>query len=125
MSDIPRYNWHEIIEDSAQLDSVKDFERYLLDSNVKIPEPPAKDDTREFLNINYKDAPPDIQAQIEEKYGLQPSALHDTNLAHQAIKTGAEQAQIEQGAAQNDPTVIGGVAQPTGQPTPAGAGATA
>lgn len=96
-ADIPRYNFHEINEDTAELYSKKDFDRYLLDSNVEIPQPPAEDDTKEFLNLSYKDAPADIKAQIEEKMGLQPSAMHDSDLAHQAIKMGAEEAQIELG----------------------------
>lgn len=95
-SDIPRYNFHEISEEKARLYSVKDYDRLILDNNVEIPQP-EQSDTREFLNINYKDAPPDIKAQIEEKFDLQPSAMHDSNLAHEAIKQGAEQATIENG----------------------------
>lgn len=95
-ADIPRYNFHEINEDTAQLYSKKDFNRYLLDSNVEIPQPP-EDNTKEILNLSYKDAPADIKAQIEEKLGLQPSAMHDTAMTHEAIKMGAEQAQLEQG----------------------------
>lgn len=93
--DIPRYNFHEINEDTAELYAKKDFDRYLLDSNVEIPQPPAEDNTKEYVNLNYKDAPPDIKAQIEEMYGLQPSAMHDSDLADLAIKQGAEQARIE------------------------------
>ena len=109
--DIPRFNFHEMVDDTAMNYSVKDFTRYLLDSNVEIPAPPEEDDTREYLNINYKDAPPDIQAQIEEKYGLQPSATHDTTMTHNAIKTGVEQATLEQQAMQNNPDLLGGVPQ--------------
>ncbi len=93
--DIPRYNFHEINRDTAELYSKRDFERYVLDSSVEIPQPP--DDTREYMNINYKDAPPDIKAQMEEKYGLQPSAMHDSALVHEATVMGAEDAAIEQG----------------------------
>lgn len=95
-TDIPRYNFHEINEDTAQLYSKKDFNRYVLDHTIDIPQP-EQSDTREFLNINYKDAPDDIKAQIEEKFDLTPSAMHDTNMTHQAIQKGAEQAQLENG----------------------------
>jgi hypothetical protein len=95
--DIPRYNFHEINEDTAELYSKKDFDRYLLDSNVEIPQPPAEDDTKEFINMSYKDAPPDVKAQIEEKLGFQPSGMHDSVIVDDAIKMGAEQAQIENG----------------------------
>lgn len=107
-TDIPRYNFHELGEERAELYSVKDFDRFLLDSSQQIPQPPEKDDTKEFLNLSYKDAPPDIKAQIEEKYGLQPSTMHDSDLAHSAIKQGVEQAQLEQSAMQNNPDLPGG-----------------
>lgn len=112
-SDIPRLNWHEISEDGARLYSVKDFDRYVLPSDVEIPQP-EQSDTREFLNINYKDAPADIKAQIEKKFDLEPSAMHDTDMTNQAIQMGAAQAQIENG----DPD--GQRLQP--QPAPAGPG---
>lgn len=94
--DIPRYNFHEINEDTAQLYSKKDFNRYILDSNVKIPQEQPVDNTKELLNFNYKDAPADIQAQIEKMYGLQPSALHDTALVTAAAEHGTRQATAEQ-----------------------------
>ena len=92
--DIPRYNFHEINEDTAQLYSKKDFNRYVLDSKVEIPQEQPVDNTKELLNFNYKDAPADIKAQIESMYGLQPSAMHDSTLTHEAIKMGAEEGQI-------------------------------
>ncbi|CAB4183262.1 hypothetical protein UFOVP1439_10 [uncultured Caudovirales phage] len=96
-SDVPRLNFHEIIEESARLYSSKDVDRFLLDSNVKIEPDPPVDNTKELLNFSYKDAPDDVKAQIEQMYGLQPSAMHDTNMTHKAIQMGAEQAQIENG----------------------------
>lgn len=96
-ADVPRVNFAEVLEDTAELYSKKDFDRYLLDSNVEIPPEPQQDNTRELLNFSYKDAPSDVKAQIEVMYGLQPSAMHDTDLTHEAIKKGAEQAQIENG----------------------------
>jgi hypothetical protein len=93
--DIPRYNFHEINEDTARLSSVKDFSRYILDSSVEIPPEPEQDNTKELLNFSYKDAPPDVKSQIEEMYGLQPSASHDTALVTQAAELGTRQAQAE------------------------------
>lgn len=95
MPDIPRYNFHEINEDTARLSSVKDFSRYILDSNVEIPPEQPQDNTKELLNFSYKDAPPDIKAQIEEMYGLQPSATHDTAMVTDAAEMGTRQAQAE------------------------------
>jgi hypothetical protein len=108
-SDVPRLNFHEIMEDEAQLYSKKDFNRYLLDSNVQIPQEDTGRDPKELLNFSYKDAPPDVQAQMEEAYGFKPSAMHDTSMVTKAMEHGATQGQIEQA----DPT--GG--QLNGQPT--------
>lgn len=119
-TDIPRLNFHEISEEGAKLMSIKDFERFLLDSNVKIEPDPPVDNTKELLNFSYKDAPDDVKAQIEAMYGLQPSAMHDTNMTHKAIQMGAEQAQIENG----DPNGQRLAPQPTG-PTSNPAGAVA
>ena len=94
-ADIPRYNFHEINEETAELFSVKDFERYLLDNNVEIPADQPETDPKEFINMSYKDAPPDIQAQIEEHYGFQPSSIHDNALVTQAAEHGVKQAQAE------------------------------
>lgn len=95
-TDIPRFNFHEITEDTAQLYSKKDFNRYLLDSK-NVPPKEEKDDTREFLNFNYKDAPADVKAQIEEKMGLAPSSMHDTALVTEAVEHGVKQAKAENG----------------------------
>jgi len=67
--------------------------------------------------MSYKDAPPDIQAQIEEGYGFQPSSMHDTNLVTQAAEAGAKQGQLE------NPMI--GDASGTGQQGNNQAGATA
>ena len=107
-SDVPRVNFAEVLEDTAELYSKKDFDRYLLDSNVEIPPEPEQDNTRELLNFSYKDAPPDIKAQIEVMYGLQPSALHDTSLVGMAYDEAKKEAEIENGGMIN------------GQPTRAG-----
>jgi hypothetical protein len=95
MSDIPRLNFHEMLEDSAELYSKKDFNRYLLDSTVEIPQEEEPDNTKEYLNFSYKDAPSDVKSQIEEMYGLQPSAMHDTDMVTQAAEAGLRQAQAE------------------------------
>jgi hypothetical protein len=113
--DIPRLNFHEILEDTAELYSKKDFNRYILDSNVQIPPEPQKDNTKELLNFSYKDAPPDIKAQIEEMYGLQPSATHDTSMVTDAAEQGVRQAQAENPMPpmQGDPNAITQQPQPT------------
>ena len=120
-SDIPRLNFHEIIEETSRLYSSKDVDRFLLDSNVEIPQEQPVDNTKELLNFNYKDAPSDIKAQIEEMYGLQPSAMHDTDMTQMAIKMGAEQAQLENGdidGSRLNPTPTGaGQGNPAPAPT--------
>lgn len=97
ITDVPRYNFQEIAEETARLFTSKDVERFMLDNAVEIPPEPEQDNTKEYLNFSYKDAPPDVKAQIESVYGLQPSALHDSDLAHAAIKQGAEQGQLLNG----------------------------
>jgi hypothetical protein len=89
-TDIPRFNFLEMVDETAELYSSKDAERLLLDNKQQIPQPPQQDNTKELMSISYKDAPPDIQAQIEEKMGLQPSAMHDTALATKAMEHGAQ-----------------------------------
>lgn len=110
-TDIPRLNFHEILEESAALYSKKDFNRFVLDSNIEIPQEEQPDNTKELLNFNYKDAPADIKAQIEQMYGLQPSALHDTDLVTQAAEHG-----VRQGTAENPQPPMTGEPQ-DGQPT--------
>lgn len=119
VKDVPRYNFLEIFEDTAEVYSKKDYERYLLPNDIPIPQEQQQTDPKEIISFSYKDAPADIQAQIEQMFGLQPSAMHDTRLTHEAIKMGAEQAQIENG----DPN--GARLQPATQPGNPGAGATA
>lgn len=99
-SDVPRLNFHEMFDDSARLYSVKDVNRYILPSDVEIPqEVPDKPTPEEVVLDNvskkYDKAQPDVKAQLEEIAGLQPSAMHDSELTHQAILMGAEEAQIE------------------------------
>ncbi len=110
-SDIPRFNFHEIVEDSANLYTRKDFDRYLLDSTVEIAPDEQPDNTRELLNFSYKDAPPDVKAQIEAMYGLNPSAMHDTTMVGQAFDEAKKEMEIE-----NGPTVNAGGA--TARPAP-------
>lgn len=113
--DVPRLNFHEVLEDTAELYSKKDFNRYILDSNVEIPQEQPVDNTKELLNFNYKDAPPDVKAQIEAMYNLQPSALHDTDLVTQAAEQGTRQA-----TAENPQPVMTG--EPTNGQPPTGTG---
>ena len=73
------------------------------------------DNTKELLNFNYKDAPPDVKAQIEAMYNLQPSAMHDTDLVTQAAEAGTRQATAEN----PQPPVTG---EPTNGQPPTGTG---
>jgi len=114
-SDVPRINFHEVLEDTAELYSKKDFNRYILDSSVEIPQEQPVDNTKELLNFNYKDAPPDVKAQIEAMYNLQPSAMHDTDLVTQAAEAGTRQATAEN----PQPPVTG---EPTNGQSPTGTG---
>jgi hypothetical protein len=97
VTDVPRYNFHELGQERAVLFSVKDYDRLVLPPTAPPPPPAEEPDVKELLNFSYKDAPPDIQAQIEKMYGFDPSAMHDSNMVHSAIQQGAEQAQIENG----------------------------
>lgn len=115
-ADALRLNYHEFLDEAAQLYSSKSAKRFILDSNIEMPQEEQPDNTKELLNFNYKDAPADIKAQIEEMYGLQPSAMHDSVLTNEAIKMGAEQAQIENGDINGqrlNPQPGPGQAQPT------------
>ena len=102
-TDIPRFNFQAIIEETAELYSGQDIDQFLLDNTVEIPQEP-QDDTKEYLNLSYKDAPPDIKAQIEQRMGLEPSALHDTDMVTAAATAGANQAELENpGGLLNEP----------------------
>jgi hypothetical protein len=127
-TDVPRFNFLEMAEDKAELYSVKDFNRYVNEKPFQPPQQDPQKDIKELLNFSYKDAPPDIQAQIEKLYNFQPSALHSSAIVTQAHQHGAQQAQIENGDTNGDrlnpqPIPAG---QPDGSgPGPATAGATA
>lgn len=97
-SDVPRFNIPEILQDAAELYSKKDFQRYMLDSNVPQPtDDQAKSDPKELISMNYKDLPPDVQAQVEELVGLQPSAEHNLTTTTNAMQHGQTQGQISGG----------------------------
>lgn len=115
-SDIPRFNFNEIVEDTAELYSKKDFDRYLLD-NTQVPQQQQQQqrDPKELINMSYKDLPPDVQSQAEEMFGFTPSAEHATATVTNALQHGQTQAQIENG----DPNGTK-LTQPT---TPVGPGA--
>lgn len=101
-TDVPRFNFLEMVDDTMRLYSVKNTTRYLLD-NSKVPQPqpqqPDFKDTPEGIvldNISkkYDKMAPDNKAELEAMAGMQPSAIHDSTLAHEAIKMGAEEGQI-------------------------------
>jgi hypothetical protein len=112
-TDIPRFNFHELAQERAQLFSIKDYDRLTLPSQAPPPPPPQEPNIKELLNFSYDKAPPDIQAQIEKLYGFQPSAMHDSAMAHTAIQQGAEQGMITNA----DPTGSRLNPAPIGQPT--------
>lgn len=121
-SDVPRLNFHEILDDASELYQQKDSTRYFLDSNVQIPQEsgPAP---KELINFSYKDATPFIQSQIESLYGFHPDPTHvqaatTLNMAH-----GAQQAaHAGIGLPLNDTGPTGGASAPTqNTPSPTGA----
>ncbi len=62
---------------------------------------------QERLNVNYKDAPPDIQRQIEALMGLQPSqmpSLAEQNMNIKAQQAGMKTEKTRQDMALNDVT---------------------
>lgn len=91
MSDVPRYNFQEMTDDLAELYSIKDYERYVLDSTVQIPQP-AGPNIKELMNFSYKDAGPYIKSQMEQLYGFKPDPTHAQAVTTDNIKHGAAQA---------------------------------
>ena len=128
-TDIPRFNFLEMVDDKMRLYSVKDTGRYLLD-NSKMPKPqPQQPDFKDTpqgivldnISKKYDKMAPDNKAELEEMAGMQPSAIHDSTLSHDAIKMGVEQGQMlnpqdpeEQGepSGTNEPET--GPGEPTG-----------
>ena len=95
--DVPRFNFLEMTQDLAELYSKKDVNRYLLPSEVP-PEQPV-DNTKELLNFNYKDADPYVKSQIEKKFDLDPSPLHNLALEVNAATLGKQKVEL------TDPTI--------------------
>jgi hypothetical protein len=113
MSDIPRFNFNELVEDTAELFSKRDINDLILDNTVQVPQDDQKKDPKELVTFNYKDAGPYIQSQIEELFGFQPDPEHSLETTTNAMQHGQQQGQIE-GALVNG--------QPTQQPNGNGAG---
>lgn len=90
-TDIPRLNFHEILDDASDLYQQKSTDKYFLDSAIEIP-PEQTDDTKEYVNMAYKDAPPFIKAQIEERYGFQPDPIHEQEATTMNMAEGTAQA---------------------------------
>lgn len=119
-SDIPRLNFHEILEDSAELYQLKDADEYFLDSSVQIPEQQGSD-VKEMIDFNYKDASPYIQTQIESLYGFHPDPSHAQTIVTNAMQHGQQQGQmLDNGAGLDNGT---GSTGPEQQNSPVGAGA--
>lgn len=120
-TDVPRFAFLEMVDDTMRLYSTKNTKRYLLDnSQVPKPQPQQPDfkDTPQGIaldNVSKKvdKMEPDVQAQIEEIAGLQPSAMHDSTLTHNAIKMGAEQGQMLSPAPEGDINGTTGPGNPT------------
>jgi hypothetical protein len=86
-----------MITDLAYAYSVKDPNNYLLDNAEAAQQIQASEQAAAqqgapekppIENINYKDAPPDIRAQMEQAAGMQPSAIHE----HEAAAIAAQHA---------------------------------
>lgn len=101
LADVPRFNFVDMISDLAYAYSVKDPNNYLQDNeqaaqeaeakraqNAKAPQKPP------IENINYKDAPPDVRAQMEQQAGLTPSVIHTMDAATQAAQHATSAASI-------------------------------
>lgn len=91
-TDIPRLNFHEMLDDAADLYSVKDAERYILDSTPPPPEQPTQPNIKELINFSYKDATPFIKSQIEQMYGFHPDPTHANAMVTDNMQHGADQA---------------------------------
>lgn len=92
VTDIPRFNYHELVEDLSELYSKKDVNRYLLPSQA--PQEQPQNNAKELMNFNYKDAGPFVKKQIEQLYDLQPDPTHDLALQVQAANLGAQHANL-------------------------------
>jgi len=129
--DVPRFNFNELVEDTAELFSKKNFNRYLLDSNVQTPstgEQPNFRDTPQGVALdgiakNLPKLDADVQAQVEEVAGLHAGVMHPHQTVTDAMGHAHQQAALEQ--PQGDPNA-GTAQQPnaSGEPT-APVGATA
>jgi len=94
-SDVPRYNFVEMTDDLAELYSIKDFERYILDSTVQIPtDTSPQSNIKELVDLValYKVAGPYVRAQIAMLLGFKPEPTTGTEVVTTAMEHGATQA---------------------------------
>lgn len=119
VQDVPRLNFHEILDDASQLYQQKSSDRYFLDNTVQPPE--QKPDIKEFINFAYKDAGPYIQTQIEQMYGFKPDPTHVQAFTTANMEHGVTQAQ--HAGIGTQPDVSGTTGQPQQTPQPTGTGA--
>lgn len=85
-----KVNWDEIMKAKETLSDIPGASKFMtINPNAQPqPEPPQPPKINEL--INYKDAPADIQAQIEQMAGLQPSQMRAQQMQQQMAETQAK-----------------------------------
>lgn len=87
------------------------------------PPAPPKDDSKELITFNYKDAPPFIASQIESKFGFQPDPAHAGEIAAEMHEQASRITDIHDPSTNTDNQPLAGMADlhaPTPIPKPAG-----
>lgn len=109
--------WNAIVDNSGtdNPERLKMDDQEIAAAVQKFNQP--KDDTREFLNVSYKDAPEDVKRQIEQRLNFQPS--QQVSPVQQGIDTKMAQTHIQ--AAQTaqqavQPPAQAGQSPPSAQP---------
>lgn len=117
-TDIPRYNFAEITDDLAELYTIKDFDRYLLDSTIPIASNTAADNLRENVDLAnlYKAAGPYVQAQIAEFLGFKPEPTTGLAVTTDAMQHGQAQAGAMAAPEVNDMSQGGSNGKPNTRP---------
>lgn len=108
-----------VIEEGFDLESDEAQTLVKTDEEMSHQQPGKTDGDPKEL-INYKDAPPDIQAQMEEAAGYEPSAIHGDTMDSASMTAAAEQA-TALGTVAPEGMVPPGVGLPPQAPQPVGA----